>query len=158
MNLAGRWTEAAQVVEIEPTQVTTDTVDQKVYITATQDKFNLLYNLITRENMSKVIVFANRRDITRRLNDRLHKKGLNVSLISGDVPQNQRMKTLERFRAGDLQVLIATDSTRVSEVSALWVTIALRCLRSTKKNPDHDEMREMGLLMVQEGVRMAKTR
>jgi ATP-dependent RNA helicase RhlB len=84
-------------------------VDQKVYITATQDKFNLLYNLITRENMSKVIVFANRRDITRRLNDRLHKKGLNVSLISGDVPQNQRMKTLERFRAGDLQVLIATD-------------------------------------------------
>ncbi len=109
MNLAGRWTEAAQVVEIEPTQVTTDTVDQKVYITATQDKFNLLYNLITRENMSKVIVFANRRDITRRLNDRLHKKGLNVSLISGDVPQNQRMKTLERFRAGDLQVLIATD-------------------------------------------------
>ena len=56
------------------------------------------------------------------------------------------------------QVLIATDSTRVSEVSALWVTIALRCLRSTKKNPDHDEMREMGLLMIQEGVRMAKTR
>ena len=109
MNLAGRWTEAAQVVEIEPTQVTTDTVDQKVYITATQDKFNLLYNLITNENMEKVIVFANRRDITRRLNDRLHKKGLKVSLISGDVPQNQRLKTLERFRAGDLQVLIATD-------------------------------------------------
>ena len=30
-------------------------------------------------------------------------------MISGDVPQNQRMKTLERFRSGDLQVLIATD-------------------------------------------------
>ena len=109
MALSRRWTEDAAVVEIEPTQVTTETVDQKVYITATDDKFNLLYNLITRENMDKVIVFANRRDITRRLNDRLHKKGLKVSLISGDVPQNQRLKTLERFRAGDLQVLIATD-------------------------------------------------
>ncbi|MFP1681087.1 ATP-dependent RNA helicase RhlB [Alloalcanivorax sp. C16-1] len=109
MALSQRWTEDAAVVEIEPTQVTTETVDQKVYITATDDKFNLLYNLITRENMDKVIVFANRRDITRRLNDRLHKKGLKVSLISGDVPQNQRLKTLERFRAGDLQVLIATD-------------------------------------------------
>ena len=109
MALSQRWTEDAAVVEIEPTQVTTETVDQKVYITATNDKFNLLYNLITMENMDKVIVFANRRDITRRLNDRLHKKGLKVSLISGDVPQNQRMKTLERFRAGDLQVLIATD-------------------------------------------------
>ena len=109
MNLASRWTEAAEVVEIEPTQVTTDTVDQKVYITNADDKFTLLYNLITGMNMDKVIVFANRRDITRRVSDRLHKKGLKVSLISGDVPQTQRMKTLERFRAGDLQVLIATD-------------------------------------------------
>lgn len=109
MNLSRRWTEDAAVVEIEPTQVTTETVDQKVYITATDDKFNLLYNLITNQNMEKVIVFANRRDITRRLNDRLQKKGLKASLISGDVPQNQRMKTLERFRAGDLRVLIATD-------------------------------------------------
>ena len=109
MNLSRRWTEDAAVVEIEPAQVTTETVDQKVYITATDDKFNLLYNLITRENMDKVIVFANRRDITRRLNDRLQKKGLKASMISGDVPQNQRMKTLERFRAGDLRVLIATD-------------------------------------------------
>src|SRR5699024_6093492 len=64
MNLAQRWTEAAEVVEIEPAQVTTETVDQKVYITATDDKFSLLYNLITNQNMDKVIVFANRRDIT----------------------------------------------------------------------------------------------
>ncbi|EDX91203.1 ATP-dependent RNA helicase RhlB [Alcanivorax sp. DG881] len=109
MNLSRRWTQDAEVVEIEPTQVTTDTVEQKVYITNTDDKFKLLYNLITGMNMDKVIVFANRRDITRRVSDRLHKKGLKVSLISGDVPQTQRSKTLERFRAGDLQVLIATD-------------------------------------------------
>ncbi|ASK33140.1 ATP-dependent RNA helicase RhlB [Alloalcanivorax mobilis] len=109
MTLSHRWTEEAAVVEIEPTRVTTETVDQKVYITATDEKFNLLYNLIQGESMEKVIVFANRRDITRRLNDRLAKKGLRVSLISGDVPQNQRLKTLERFRAGDLQILIATD-------------------------------------------------
>ncbi|EKF75737.1 ATP-dependent RNA helicase RhlB [Alcanivorax hongdengensis A-11-3] len=109
MNLARRWTEDAEVVEIEPAQVTTETVEQKVYITNTDDKFKLLYNLITGLKMEKVIVFANRRDITRRLNDRLQKKGLKVSLISGDVPQNQRMKTLENFRNGNLQVLIATD-------------------------------------------------
>lgn len=109
MNLARRWTQDAQVVEIEPTQVTTDTVDQKVYITDTGDKFNLLYNLITGMNMDKVIVFANRRDITRRVNDRLQKKGLKAAMISGEIPQNQRTKTLDRFRQGDLQVLIATD-------------------------------------------------
>ncbi|MCH8544576.1 MAG: ATP-dependent RNA helicase RhlB [Alcanivorax sp.] len=109
MSLAQRWTETPEVVEIEPTQVTTDTVDQKVYITETSQKFALLYNLISQQDLDKVMVFANRRDITRRLCERLQKKGMNAAMISGDVPQTQRMKTLERFRNGKVRVLIATD-------------------------------------------------
>jgi ATP-dependent RNA helicase RhlB len=109
MNLAKRWTQHAEVVEIEPTQVTTETVEQKVFITETSKKYNLLHNLIVKENLDKVMVFANRRDITRRLCERLQKKGINAAMISGDVPQNQRLKTLERFRGGKVRVLIATD-------------------------------------------------
>ena len=109
INLSKRWTVDAEVVEIEPAQVTTETVDQKVYITETSQKFDLLYNLITTENLDKVIVFANRRDITRRLFEKLQKKGLRVAMLSGDVPQNRRVKTLENFRSGKVQVLIATD-------------------------------------------------
>jgi len=109
MNLAGRWTVEPQIVEIEPDQVTTDRVDQKVYITETDKKFTLLYNLITRENLDKVMVFANRRDITRKLFERLQKKGIKAAMISGDVPQTQRSRTLEAFRSGKVQVLIATD-------------------------------------------------
>lgn len=109
MNLAQRWTQDAAVVEIEPEHVTTETVEQRVYITETDSKFTLLYNLISGLDMDKVIVFANRRDITRKLTEKLQKKGLKASMISGDVPQNMRTKTLERFREGKLQVLIATD-------------------------------------------------
>ena len=109
MNLAQRWTEQAEIVEIEPTQVTTETVQQKVYITETDQKFTLLYNLITRENLDKVMVFANRRDITRKLFEKLQRKGIKAAMISGDVPQTQRSRTLESFRSGAVQVLIATD-------------------------------------------------
>ena len=109
MNLSQRWTQDAEVVEIEPTQVTTDTVVQKVFITEKSQKFDLLYNLITTKNFDKVIVFANRRDITRRLYERLQKKGLRTAMLSGEVPQNRRVKTLENFRNGLVQVLIATD-------------------------------------------------
>jgi ATP-dependent RNA helicase RhlB len=109
MNLAQRWTEQAEIVEIEPTQVTTETVQQKVYITETSKKFDLLYNLIQAENFDKVIVFANRRDITRRLFEKLQKKGMRAAMLSGEVPQNRRVKTLENFRSGKIQVLIATD-------------------------------------------------
>ena len=56
-----------------------------------------------------VIVFANRRDITRRLCERLQKKGILAAMLSGEVPQNRRIKTLENFRNGKVQVLIATD-------------------------------------------------
>jgi ATP-dependent RNA helicase RhlB len=109
MNLASRWTVDPVVVEIEPEQVTTETVDQRVYLTETSEKLDLLYNLITKNKLDKVMVFANRRDITRRLFEKLQKRGLNVAMISGEVPQNRRMKTLERFRNGKVRVLIATD-------------------------------------------------
>jgi ATP-dependent RNA helicase RhlB len=109
MSLSKRWTIDAEIVEIEPTQVTTDTVQQKVYITETSQKFDLLFNLIKTENFDKVIVFANRRDITRRLCERLQKKGIMAAMLSGEVPQNRRIKTLENFRNGKVQVLIATD-------------------------------------------------
>ncbi len=109
MNLTSRWTVEPQIVEIEPEQVTTERVDQKVYITETDQKFTLLYNLITRENLDKVMVFANRRDITRKLFEKLQRKGIKAAMISGDVPQTQRTRTLESFRSGKVQVLIATD-------------------------------------------------
>ena len=109
MNLAQRWTVEPEIVEIEPEQVTTERVEQRVYITETDKKFALLFNLITRENLDKVMVFANRRDITRKLFERLQRKGIKAAMISGDVPQQQRTRTLEAFREGKVQVLIATD-------------------------------------------------
>ncbi|MCY6488465.1 helicase-related protein, partial [Actinobacillus pleuropneumoniae] len=56
-----------------------------------------------------VMVFGNRRDLVRKLDSLLRKADVNVAMLSGDVPQNQRIKTLERFREGDLTVLVATD-------------------------------------------------
>lgn len=109
MNLSRQWTRDPVVVEVEPESVATESVDQKVYVTETAQKFDLLYNLITHENLHKVIIFANRRDITRNLHEKLEKSGVSCAMISGEVPQNRRMKTLERFREGQVRALIATD-------------------------------------------------
>src|SRR5690554_8079489 len=58
------------------------------------------------------MVFGNRRDLVRKLDDLLGKAGINAAMLSGDVPQNQRIETLEKFRAGEIQVLVATDAAR----------------------------------------------
>lgn len=109
LNLASQWTFCPVTVEIEAETATTDSVDQKVYIVTTEQKVPLLYNLITQHQLERVIVFANRRDQTRRLTDVLKAHDVSCALLSGDVPQDKRVKTLESFREGKIKVLVATD-------------------------------------------------
>ncbi|HNL36244.1 MAG TPA: helicase-related protein, partial [Agitococcus sp.] len=96
-------------VEIEPAQVTNETVQQVVYIVSAEQKYDLLYNLIQLDNFERVIVFANRRDQVRRLADMLKHHRISCAVLSGEVPQEKRVKTLENFREGRVQVLVATD-------------------------------------------------
>jgi ATP-dependent RNA helicase RhlB len=109
INLSEQWTQNAVKVEIEPESVTTASVEQLVYITTAKDKYKLLYNLITQQNLERVMVFANRRDQTRKLSEMLRDHKISCALLSGDVPQDKRVKTLENFRAGKIKVLVATD-------------------------------------------------
>ncbi|TNE87810.1 ATP-dependent RNA helicase RhlB [Porticoccus sp.] len=109
ISLADQWTVDPIHVEIEPENVATDTVDQKVFITSAEEKFRLLYNIIRQDEVESVIVFANRRDQCRRLQEKLQNKGFSVGLLSGDVPQNKRVRTLDDFKSGKLKVLVATD-------------------------------------------------
>ncbi len=107
--LASQWTRKPITVEIEPEQVAVDTVDQQVYMLTTDQKFTLLFNLITTQQLERVMVFCNRRDETRRLYERLRSHEISCAILSGDVSQDKRMRTLENFRAGKVKVLVATD-------------------------------------------------
>lgn len=107
--LASQWTREPFNVEIEPDQVASDTVDQKVYIVTSDEKFALLYNLITQQNLERVIIFSNRRDQTRNLADKLNRHDINCALLSGEVTQSKRLSALEGFREGKIRALVATD-------------------------------------------------
>lgn len=107
--LSASWTRDPVAVEIEPEQVAVDTVEQVVYIITTDEKFALTYNIITRQNLDRVLVFCNRRDETRRLAEMLDRYRINCAVLSGEVPQKKRIRTLEQFKAGKIRVLVATD-------------------------------------------------
>ncbi len=108
-SLTEQWTFHPTKIEIEPDRVATASVNQKVYITETRAKYNLLINILRTDDADSVIVFANRRDQCRRLQERLQKAGFAVGLLSGEVAQNKRVQTLNEFKAGKLKVLVATD-------------------------------------------------
>jgi len=107
--LASQWTVNPVMVEIEPEQVAVDTVDQIVYIVTEEQKFDLLHNIIVKQNLERVLVFCNRRDEVRRLAERLTRYGVNCAEISGDIPQRNRIRRLEDFKSGKIRVLVATD-------------------------------------------------
>ncbi len=109
MNLSSSWTIDAQQLEVESDTVAADTVDQKVYIVTTDEKFALLYNLIMQNQLERVMIFANRRDETRDLTHKLRDYGIKCATLSGDVPQHKRIKVLEGFREGNIRVMVATD-------------------------------------------------
>jgi ATP-dependent RNA helicase RhlB len=108
--LAAAWTRNAVEIDVTPPQdVTLASIDQVVYITTDEEKFTLLFNMITRLKLERIMVFANRRDETMLLKDRLTAYGIRCGLLSGEVSQDQRVKTLEGFRGGKFEVLAATD-------------------------------------------------
>jgi ATP-dependent RNA helicase RhlB len=109
MNLAKQWTTDPAIVEIEATGVANANVEQHVYAVAGSDKYTLLYNLIKQNNWTRVMVFANRKDEVRRIEERLTRDGISAVQMSGDVPQHKRIKALEDFREGRICVMVATD-------------------------------------------------
>ncbi len=80
LTLAERWAVDPVRIEVEAQQLTTDNVDQKVYLVTTEEKYPLLYNLIHSDEGERVIVFTNRRDQARRLADNLHRNEVSVGL------------------------------------------------------------------------------
>lgn len=109
VELAQRWAVDPIMVEIEPEQVAAEAVDQIVYLVTTVDKYNLLFNLISEPKAERILVFSNRRDQVRRLADNLFRNGVECGMLSGEIAQNQRIRTLDAFKKGKIKVLVATD-------------------------------------------------
>lgn len=109
LNLASMWTRDAEFVEIEPEQKTAERVEQSVYLVGEDDKLRVLVNYLKRPEVDKAIVFANRRDQCRDLEEDLKNQGVKVALMSGEIAQNKRLRTLDQFKKGGIQVLVATD-------------------------------------------------
>ncbi len=107
--LAASWTLDPVRIEIAPERVAVDTVEQKAFLVSEEDKYTLLYNIIEQYDLDKVLVFVNRRDLSRDLESKLSRHGFSTGLLAGDVPQKKRIRTLERFRSGEVEILVATD-------------------------------------------------
>jgi len=106
---AQSWTNDAVTVEIEPENVAADLVTQINYIVEADDKFKLLYNILEKDNATKILLFCNRKDTAKDLFEKMQQYEISATLLSGDIDQRKRMNRLENFKKGKFKVLVATD-------------------------------------------------
>jgi superfamily II DNA/RNA helicase len=74
-----------------------------------RQKRDTLEWLLANDQVETAIVFANRKTTVRELNKHLQKRGFASGEIHGDIDQNSRLKELERFKSGDVNILVASD-------------------------------------------------
>jgi ATP-dependent RNA helicase RhlB len=109
LRLVDRWLVDPVTIEAETENMVTDLITQRFLSVSVGDKLAVLMWLLDHESVSRMLVFSNRRDRSDDLVRALQQRGVECRVMSGDVPQEKRMRILEDFRQGRLKVIIATD-------------------------------------------------
>lgn len=87
-----------------------DSVEQDIIRVGTnENKFEVLYNLLSSEGFEKVLLFAETKRNVDKISRQLRRSGINSDVIHGNKSQNYRTKAIRLFKTGKTQVLVATD-------------------------------------------------
>ena len=84
-------------------------IDQKVYLCREADKTRVLTHIFSRQKPERVILFASKKTKVKDLHLSLVRKGFNVAAMHSDLEQAERDRTINEFRAGHIDILVATD-------------------------------------------------
>jgi len=93
----------------EEGDITASGIEEWMYHTSMDDKFPLLVHLLRTLTVERGMVFINQKRTGEKVARNLARYGFRVGILSGDVRQKKRMRILEDFTSGKLQLLVATD-------------------------------------------------
>ena len=96
-------------ITVEPKQEDRPDIDQFCLTVSPLAKAETTLRLMKLQGFERVIIFCNTKHMCQRLSDEFQRAGVDCDCIHGDIRQSQRKKTMQRYRAGKLPVLIATD-------------------------------------------------
>ncbi len=95
-------------VEIE-TDKPLDTIHHAMVAVEQERKYEALMALLPQSSSGQVLIFTRTKHRAKKLAGQLAKAGLSAASLQGNLSQNQRQKTMDDFRRGDVKLLVATD-------------------------------------------------
>ena len=96
-------------ITIKATKQKTNLIRQRYIVVQNSYKIDALRRVLEAVIEEGVIIFTRTKAITLTVSEKLEASGYNVAVLNGDVPQNQRERTIERLRKGTIDILVATD-------------------------------------------------
>jgi superfamily II DNA/RNA helicase len=112
--LAANFLRAPVLIEVARRNATAELITQEVFKVHESEKTDALLQLLRTRGegggrLTQVLLFVNAKIECRRLARQLQKAGVNADAIHGDKTQDERMKALDGFKRGEIEVLVATD-------------------------------------------------
>ena len=99
----------AAEVDVQPVQESSPKIAQYKLLTTGRDKLADLAQIIISKDYKRVMVFCNTKYNTGMLANQLARLHFNVGCLHGDLSQAERNRIMQRFKAGEINVLVATD-------------------------------------------------
>lgn len=107
--LAGSYLQNPVTVEVARSNATASTVEQHFYGVPEDEKRHALKQILRERELRQAFVFVNSKLGCARLARTLERDGLKTSALHGDKSQDERLKSLDAFKAGEVDLLVCTD-------------------------------------------------
>ncbi len=107
--LANSYLQDPVLVEVARPNATASTVEQRFYSCDDDDKRAVIRQLLRTRELSQAIIFVNSKLGAARLARSFERDGLKTQALHGDKSQDERLKALQAFKSGEVDLLVATD-------------------------------------------------
>ena len=107
--LANSYLQDPVTIEVARPNATASTVTQHFYSVADEDKRRALKQIIKQNSIKQAFVFVNSKLGCARLARSLEREGLKATALHGDKSQDERLKALDAFKKGEVDLLVCTD-------------------------------------------------
>ena len=107
--LANSYLQDPVTIEVARSNAAASTVEQHFYSVGDDDKRHALHQILKSRGMKQAFVFVNSKLGCARLARSLEREGLKTTALHGDKSQDERLKALESFKKGEVDLLVCTD-------------------------------------------------
>lgn len=109
LEIINKYQNKPEIVKVLHKELTTPNVEQLYIEVKEQDKVEVLTRLVDVYNPKLSIIFCNTKKKVDEVTDLVQSRGYSVDKIHGDMKQMVRSNVINKFKKGDIEMLVATD-------------------------------------------------